>query len=174
MKKIFDLINTIAFKIGNNNTRISIARRMGVKVGEGCRIYGCNFGSEPYLISIGNNCEVTAGVNFITHDGATWIFRKNGRFNGTKYGPIVVKDNCMIGIKSIILPNIEIGPNSIVGAGSIVTKTVPPNSIYAGNPAEYVCGIDEYLENCYKKNTGSIPSNNKKEILLKMFENRLI
>jgi acetyltransferase-like isoleucine patch superfamily enzyme len=60
--------------------------------------------------------------------------------------PIVVHDNCMIGISSIIMPDVEIGPNSVVGAGSIVTRDVPPNTAYASNPAEYIESYDEYLE----------------------------
>jgi acetyltransferase-like isoleucine patch superfamily enzyme len=63
-----------------------------------------------------------------------------------KVGPIVVHDNCMIGISSIIMPDVEIGPNSVVGARSIVTRDVPPNTVCAGNPAAYIESYDEYLE----------------------------
>lgn len=160
------------FVAGSNNIRVSIARHWGVKIGDDCRIFNCSFGSEPFLISIGNNCEITSGVKFVTHDGATWIFRKNKKFTRTKYGPIIIKDDCMIGIHSIILPNIEIGPNSIVGAGSVVTKNVPPNTVYAGNPAKFICTVDEYLEKC-KANDDTIPNqlpfNEKKKILKTMF-----
>lgn len=163
-------ISTLATIAGTNDFRIFIARKMGINIGYDCRIYSCRFGSEPYLIAIGNHCEITSGVTFITHDGATWVFRREKKFIGTRYGPIIIKDNCMIGVNSIILPNVTIGPNSIVGAGSVVTKNVPANAVYAGNPARFICTTDEYLEKCHKKDTGRIPSKNKKEILIKYFK----
>lgn len=172
-KKLINLIVILLFKSGTNNIRIYIARKLGVKIGEECRIFPCSFGSEPYLISIGNHCEITYGVSFVTHDGATWIFRKNNKFEGSKFGPIIIKDNCMIGIYSIILPDVEIGPNSIVGAGSIVTKNVPQNAVYAGNPARYICSVDEYLEKCKITDTGKIQPADQKKILMEMFEKRI-
>lgn len=177
MINIFNLfiyiITKVAIIISPANVGIFFARKSGVKIGKNCRIYSCKFGSEPYLISIGNNCEITSGVIFITHDGATWVFREEKKFTGTKYGPIIIRENCMVGMNTIILPNVEIGPNSIVGAGSVVTKDIPSNSVYGGNPAKFICTIDQYLENCKIKDTGKISSKNKKNILLKKFEKKL-
>lgn len=173
LKLITKILLNKLYQFGPNKTRISVARHWGVKIGEGCRIYPCRFGSEPFLISIGNNCEITAGVTFVTHDGATWIFRKDKKFTKTKYGPIIIKDNCMIGINSIILPNIKIGPNSIIGAGSVVTKDVPENTVYAGNPARYICSTDEYLEKCKANNNtvqNDVPFTEKKKILMQKYK----
>ena len=61
---------------------------------------------------------------------------------------------------------------NVVGSGSVVTKNVPPNSVYAGNPAKFICTLDQYFDNCKKKDTGNVPSQNKKDILSKMFEKR--
>jgi acetyltransferase-like isoleucine patch superfamily enzyme len=163
------LFTRIIIRSGPSNLRIFFARKSGVEIGKNCRIFACEFGSEPYLISIGNNCEITSGVTFITHDGGTWVFRKNKRFIGTKYGPIIIRENCMVGINTIILPNVEIGPNSVIGAGSVVTRNVSPNSIYAGNPAKFICTLDQYLDNCKIKDTGKIPSDNKRDELNKKF-----
>lgn len=172
-----NLIKRAFFIFGSNNMRIKIARKLGVKIGNGCRLFVCSFGSEPYLISIGNNCEITSGVTFVTHDGATWVFRKDNTYSGNKFGPIIIRDNCMIGIKSIILPNVEIGPNSIVGAGSVVTHNIPPNSVYAGNPAKYICSVSEYLEKCMKNDVNVpyyfSPSDKKKE-LEEIFKEKLL
>ena len=109
----------------------------------------------------------------MTHDGAKWVLEQNQDFKGTKFGPITIHDNSFIGVNSIIMPNVTIGPNSIVGAGSIVTKNVPPNTVYAGNPAKHICTYEEYLEKCQLKNTGSIPRENMKDVLTKMFEQEL-
>jgi serine acetyltransferase len=71
------------------------------------------------------------------------------------------------------MPDVEIGPNSIVGAGSIVTGDVPPNTVYAGNPARFICTYEEYLEKCLLKDTGKIPRENMRDALTKMFEQEL-
>ena len=52
--------------------------------------------------------------------------------------PVVIRDNVFIGAKCIILKGVTIGENSIIGAGSVVTKNVPANQIWAGNPAKYI------------------------------------
>ena len=52
---------------------------------------------------------------------------------------------------SIILPNVTIGPNSVVGAGAVVSKDVPPNTVVAGVPARAICTMDEYKKKCVKK-----------------------
>ncbi len=64
----------------------------------------------------------------------------------TKIGRIDIKENCFIGDSVIVLPNVTIGPNSIVGAGSVVTKNVPPNTIVAGNPARAITSVDDYIK----------------------------
>ena len=127
---------------------IKRAIKNGLTIGKGCIIYGVpNFGTEPYLIKIGNNVEITSGVTFLTHDGSIAVVRRLfPREHLNKYGKIVIEDNCFIGTKAIILPNVTIGKNSIVGAGSVVTKDVPPSSVVAGNPARVICSIEEYAK----------------------------
>jgi acetyltransferase-like isoleucine patch superfamily enzyme len=109
----------------------------------------------------------------MTHDGAKWVLEKNHDFEGTKFGPITIRDNSFIGVNSIIMPDVAIGPDSIVGAGSVVTSDVPPNTVYAGNPARFICTYEEYLEKCRLKNTGNIPRENMQDVLTKMFEQKL-
>jgi len=118
----------------------------GLKIGTGCKIYGYpNFGSEPHLITLGKNVIITNGVKFVTHDGGRVVVVNAFHDEDiVTYGTIVIEDNCFIGINSIIMPRVTIGTNSIVGAGSIVTKNVPPNSVVAGIPAKFICTLDEY------------------------------
>ena len=119
------------------------SRKLGVKVGEGCRIYTANFGSEPWLVSIGNRVTVTSGVKFITHDGTAWLMRddKGRRF---RYAPIKVGDDVFIGVNSIVMPGVEIQNRCIVAAGSVVTKSVPSGSIVGGVPAHIIGSYREY------------------------------
>ena len=177
IKKIRQIVDGLLFKFGDNSTRVKIARKMGVKIGTNCLLFNSGFGSEPYLISIGDHCEITAGVIFITHDGATWVFRENKKFLGSKFGPIKIHDNCFIGLNSIILPNVEVGPNSVIGAGSVVTKNVLANSVYGGNPAKFICTLEEYLNKCLYNNRGDMGINDwdgegQKERIIKMFEKK--
>lgn len=62
----------------------------------------------------------------------------------TKIGIVEIGNNVFIGADSIVLCNTRIGDNVIIGAGSVVTKDVPSNSVYAGNPAKLVCTFEEY------------------------------
>jgi acetyltransferase-like isoleucine patch superfamily enzyme len=173
LEKFLYRLNIVLFRICSGSARVYLARRLGVRIGSNCQLYYCNLSTEPYLISIGNNCKITYGVTFMTHDGAKWVLEQNHDFEGTKFGPISIHDNSFIGVNSIIMPNVVIGPNSIVGAGSVVTKDVPPNTVYAGNPARFICTYEEYLEKCRLKNTGTIPRENMKDVLTKMFEQEL-
>lgn len=119
------------------------ARFFGVEVGENCRIYSGNFGSEPWLISIGNHVTVTGGVSFLTHDGSTWLV-KDTKGRRYRYAPIRVGSHVFIGINAIILPGVEIGDQVIVGAGAVVTKSVPAGVIVAGNPARQIGSYAEF------------------------------
>ena len=65
---------------------IDYARKIGVKVGKQCHfVTSPNWGSEPWLITIGDHVELSSHVSFITHDGATWVLREENR-NILRYG----------------------------------------------------------------------------------------
>ena len=97
-----------------------------------------NFGSEPYLISIGKNVLISTNVTFLTHDGGISVLNKlNRKYKDiTKFGRIVIEENCFIGHSSIIMPGVTIGKNSIIGAGAIVTKDIEEGSVVVGVPAK--------------------------------------
>jgi acetyltransferase-like isoleucine patch superfamily enzyme len=122
-------------------------RKQGAQVGEGCNIMPHLLGGEPYLVKIGNHVAIAEGVKFITHDGGAWIFRKEIK-NMQVFGPIIIEDNCVIGEDAILFPNIRIGKNSIVGAGSVVITDIPPDSIVMGIPARVFGSVDKYKEKC--------------------------
>ena len=132
-------------------------RHQGVRIGEGSLVYTpvTNFSTEPWLIEIGKGTTVTHGVVFLTHDGASRLFRQEipgmNPLYGNRFGTIWIGDNCFIGQNSLILPDVRVGPDSIVGAGSLVNQDVPPRTIYAGNPARYICTLDEYIERYQQK-----------------------
>lgn len=123
--------------------------KAGVIAGKGSFLFPAieSFGSEPYLIHIGNNCLIANGVKFITHDGAIRIINKEEyKFINNKYGKIDIKDNVYIGENSIIMPNVTVGPNVCVLPGSVVYKDIPPDSISCGNPASVKNTVENFLE----------------------------
>lgn len=113
---------------------IGYARQIGVSVGNDCRFIGSpDWGSEPWLISVGNHTEVSYDAMFITHDGATWCFREQELYKHTlKFGRIRIGDNCFIGARSTILSGVTIGNNCIVAAGAVVNKSIPAGEVWGG------------------------------------------
>lgn len=94
-------------------------------------LYACNG------IKIGNDVIIAKDVSLISGDHA--FSQKNKKINeqGMKTGepPIIIGNDVWIGEKAIILKSVNIGDGCIIGAGSVVTKNVPPYTIVAGNPA---------------------------------------
>jgi acetyltransferase-like isoleucine patch superfamily enzyme len=129
--------------------RIALVKRKGLQVAEDVRFEAFpRFGSEPYLISIGRHVAIADQVTFITHDAGVRVFRdQDERYRRViKYGRITINENCVIGFGCILLPGVTIGPNSVVAAGSVVSRNVPPNVLAAGNPATPVLSIHQYAE----------------------------
>lgn len=103
--------------------------------------------TDPHLIKLHNNIVITSNVTFVTHD----IFHlglnnlNKGHFNYNQ-GCIEIMDNVFIGCNTTILGNVRIGSNVIIGAGSVVTKDIPSNSVVVGNPAKVIGTFEEFLE----------------------------
>ena len=157
-KRVWQSIIKILMLKASDEKRIDYLRKLGVKIGERCRIRTMSFSTEPYLIEIGNHTAVAAGTQFITHDGATWVFEDDVEGGGI-FGKIVIGNNVFIGINCILLSNTTIGDNCIVGAGSVVRGYFPENSVIAGNPAQIVSktGIQRMLS---KQNPGLLKTKN--------------
>ena len=123
-------------------------RSRGVEIGEGVEIFGANlftFGSEPYLVSIGNQVTISHNVDFITHDGGLRIVRDKYP-NAYLYGRIQVADQCFLGAHCILLPGAKIGAGSVIGSGSIVTGEIPSGVVAIGVPAKPVKSVEEYIQ----------------------------
>lgn len=138
MSKIGKLVHRV-IDLYNRQDHIKYARMKGVKVGDNCRfVDNPAWGTEPYLISIGDHVLISGKVTFLNHDGSTWVFREEGQYKDTyKFGPIEVGDNCFLGFNSTILPNVKIGNNCIIAAGSMVTKNIPSGEVWGGTSSFY-------------------------------------
>jgi acetyltransferase-like isoleucine patch superfamily enzyme len=108
---------------------------------------GDNSSIAPYTtifatfgVIIGRNCLISSncGISSYNHIQNS-LDRAGNTHEDQKYSkPVKIGDNVWIGMNSCILPGVEIGDNAIIGAGSIVTKNIPSNEIWIGNPARFI------------------------------------
>ena len=101
------------------NLKLAIAD--GMKVGKNFSdMGGGSYGSEPYLITIGDNVRFSYQVCLITHDGGTWAFRHDEKYKDvTSFGKIVIDDGTFIGARATIMPGVHIGKNCVIGVGAV-------------------------------------------------------
>ena len=138
MKRLRHYLHILLWKLRSNESRINYFRSRGAIIGNHCDISSdVKFGTEPYLITIGDYVRITSNVRIVTHDGSMWVLRNLGITpqNMDCFGKVRIGNNVNIGWNSIILPNVTIGNNVIIGAGSVITKDIPDNCMVAGVPA---------------------------------------
>jgi acetyltransferase-like isoleucine patch superfamily enzyme len=183
--RLLPLFRKIRNRLGKSRyTPYTIAeylRRRGARVGDHCFIGPTDIEAQidPRLLEIGNHVAVAAGVAFVGQDRLP--------------GPVVIADNCFIGFRARIHSNVRIGPNSIVGAGSVVNSDVLPNTLVMGAPARPFGSLDKYRQKCVERwseqrppgvrmephetwwNTRHFAANRRrlKQHLLRLFHNQL-
>ena len=150
------------------------AREIGVKIGKNCSIGTIEFGSEPYLVTIGDYVQITKDVKFFCH-GAAWVLRRENP-NVDFFGKIKVGNNVYIGNNSLIMPGVTIGDNVIIAAGSVVAKTIPNDSIVGGNPAKIIGNVNEFGKRMKEFNLDSkkMSASEKRKFLLSLSEESFI
>ncbi|MEN4759396.1 DapH/DapD/GlmU-related protein [Chryseobacterium sp. C39-AII1] len=134
---------------------IKVAIHQGMKVGENLYVQGIpNFGSECFLIEMGDNVTIAEGVSFINHGGDGRVTKRIEKYkDGRTFGRIKIGNNTFIGKGAVLLPGVSIGSNCIVGSMSVVSSSVPDNSVYAGAPARFICTIEQYGDKLLANNT---------------------
>lgn len=149
LKRKFRKIHRIIYR--HFTSPVKYAKKLGVNTLGTVKIYGkVYWGTEPWIITLGDEVYITDGVRFITHDGGTLLFRKYvPDLEITK--PIAVGNNVYIGNNVILLPGVTIGNNVVIGAGAVVSKDIPDNSVAAGVPARVIKTYDEYFEKLKKE-----------------------
>jgi len=113
--------------------------------------------TDPSYVRIGSNCTLSS-CTLIGHDGVIRVLNNAYGKKLDSVGKIDIKDNCFIGMGVIIMPNVTIGPNSIVAAGAVVTKDVPPGVVVGGTPAK-VIGTTLDLVDKLEAKTNTLPWN---------------
>lgn len=141
------------------------ARFIGVNLGYNCLIGKSHWSTEPYLITVGNNVQLT-NCKIHTHGGGQVLRLEMPDFDC--FGKVIIEDYAYIGTNSQIMPGVTIGRGSLVAAGSIVTKSIPAEVVVGGNPARILCTVAEFKHKNSKFNTHSkgLTNKNKRKLLL--------
>lgn len=151
-KKLIKLILRIRLSFAKDYQKAGLyARYLKVNMGKRVRMTGLHdFGSEPYLITIGDDVTITHGVIFHTHDGGVGVIRK--KYPGINiFKPVKVGNNVFIGSNVTIMPGVTIGNNVIIGASSVVTKDIPDSVVAAGVPARIINSLADYEAKALKE-----------------------
>lgn len=137
-----------------NKASLEVAKFRGMKVGKSFnmpdKIY---FGTEPYLIEIGDHVNIAANVRFVNHGGTTTLLRRLPGYEDARiFGRIKIGNNCTIGLNCVIMQDVQIGNNCILGANSVLSQSMPENTVFIGNPAQFLCTIEDYGDIVLKNN----------------------
>lgn len=144
--RLFTILKKVHLKVYQRLQPVRFAKAIGVNFAPGTlHLYGhVDWGTEPWIITLGSNVHITDGVKFLTHDGGTLLYRgKVPDLEITK--PIVLGNDVYLGNNVLLLPGVTVGNDVVVGAGAVVTHDIPDHSVAAGVPARVVKSTDLYL-----------------------------
>lgn len=136
------LLQEILGSIGEN---VTIRPPLFVDYGENIHIGAGTFinfnltALDVAMIRIGRDCQIGPNVQLLTPTHTIDPEQRQARLEAAQ--PITIEDNVWLGGGAVILPGITVGRNSVIGAGSVVTKNVPENSVAVGNPAQGIRSI---------------------------------
>ena len=147
LKRVIGIIHKIRFACiidGCNRAEYIRKHNLFASMGSNCMFQSRHFPMDPKMVKIHDNVSVAADVIFCTHDAIRHVFQN---YDNNDYVPhmgcIEIDDNVFVGLGSIIMPNVYIGKNSIIAAGSLVLRDVPSGSIVGGHPAKIIGSFDD-------------------------------
>lgn len=133
----------------SSKTLVNYYRTKGIMIGEGTYLSPktCVIDTtRPSLVTIGKNCYMNEHFTLMTHDWVTQVFLFSGRDFVNSSGRVTIGDNVSFGQNVMLLKGVSIGDNCFIGAGSVVTKDIPANSIAVGVPCRVVSSLEEFYQ----------------------------
>lgn len=148
IKRIWYSFRLLSFRSSFKRADFIREKNLFRHVGTNCMIQIKKIPLYPKLIFLHNNIFLASNVLFLTHDTIHGML--NRKYETKKFqeklGCIEIMDNVFVGANSIIMYDVKIGENTIIAAGSIVTKDIPPNSVVAGIPAKKIGNFDDIVK----------------------------
>ena len=150
--KRYLIMMTIFFRGGYSRADYLRKRKFFKYIGDHVYLQPWNFGTEPHLISFGDNVHVASGVTFVNHDITCMMFNYFDKENHYKLrqGEIKIGNNVFIGTNCTILYDVQIGNNVIIGAGSLVNRDIPDGVVAAGVPCKVIGSFENYRNKILK------------------------
>lgn len=156
----------IMAKLHGDEAYSKLFRSQGMRIGKNCHIYSNIITPESYLIAVGDNVTISNDVQFITHDNCVCkLFPDKTDI----FGRVQVGDNCFVGARSILMYGVSLPNNTIVAAGSVVTRSfTDEGTIIGGNPARVIGKWERFGEKIltYALNTDGLSQEAKKALVL--------
>lgn len=147
IKQVINRLNELWAR-RSSNSYCKYLRDKGCDIGKDSYIYPNAIidYTRPSLVSIGKKCFINQNFKLFTHDWVSRVFigMDNQFLNSS--GEVTIGNNVSFGHDVTVLKGVRIGDNCFIGAGSIVTKDIPANSVAAGIPAKVLMTIDQYYE----------------------------
>lgn len=150
------IINKIKYAIAmrSSDSYINYLRKKGVYVGLNTHIHQktCQIDlTRPSLITIGDNVLINKNFTLLTHDFVSGVFIRADKSFVNSSGRVKIGNNVRFGHNVMVLKGVTIGDNCFIGAGSIVSKDIPSNSVAVGYPCRVILSLDDYYQIRLKK-----------------------
>lgn len=148
LNKIKNIFKSILYPhTHSSEAYVRFLEKKGCEIGEGTRFVSpkhtlIDIGRANY-ITIGKNCCFSRGT-VLAHDYSWYVLVGGlGELCPDPGNKVVIGNNVFVGFEAVILPGVIVGDNAIIGARSVVTKNIPANTVWAGNPAKFICTIED-------------------------------
>jgi len=149
--RLFDhVLQVVSRVMPFSSFRANLQRARGVTIGKRTHIGPMVTIDDvyPYFVIIGDNVSI-AGQNFILTHSKPMTYHK--KISEAYVAPVIIENNVWVAINVTILPGVRIGEGSVIAAGSVVTKDIPPFVFAAGIPAKPIKDISEKLKHNYSE-----------------------